>query len=88
MFEFIVIRIIRFYPFSKSVFFIMASKRKQTTWFKCNFKKKVSQRGTVIELSDKEFIEGSSQEKGFYKCNGFEDSFKSKARALHTRVLV
>ena len=39
----------------------------------------MSHRGTVIEVSGKEFIENSSQEKGFYKCKGCEDSFKSKA---------
>ena len=44
----------------------MTSKRKQTTLFKCSFKEKVSHRGTVTEVSGKEFIEESSQEKGFF----------------------
>ena len=38
-------------------------------------KKKVSHRGTVIEVSGKEFIEDSSQD----KCKGCENSFKIKA---------
>ena len=38
----------------------------------------MSLRETVSEVSGKEFIEDSSQEIGFFKCRGYEDSFKSK----------
>ena len=53
----------------------MASKRKQTTLFKYNFKKKVEHKGTLVEIKGKDFLDNES---GIFKCTNCKDSFISK----------
>ena len=53
----------------------MASKRKQTTLFKYNFKKKVEHKGTLVDINWKDFLDNES---GVFKCTNCKDSFLSK----------
>ena len=58
----------------------MASKRKQTTLFKYNFKKKVEHKGTLVDIKGKDFLDNES---GIFKCKNCKDSFCSFSVERH-----
>ena len=57
----------------------MASKRKQATLFKYNFKRKVEHKGTPVEIKGKDFLDNKS---GIFSCTNCKDSFLGKQRNL------
>ena len=54
---------------------MMASKRKQATLFKYNFKRKVEHKGTPVEIKGKDFLDNKS---GIFSCTNCKDSFLGK----------